>query len=112
MGEIAKKKLFTSKGVILSGHDLPDDLPAKEVDAIRAAGGLEDQRLSAKRGKSSRSSKGGKLTDPKADEVAVAAAAVEAAQAKLEAAGDDVAEKAEAERELADAEAKLAQLEG
>jgi|GEM_PF-3235597 len=111
MGEMAKKKLFTSKGVILSGHELPDDLPAKELDAIRAAGGLEDQRSSAKRGKSSRSTKGGKSADAKADELAAAEAAVEAARAKIEAAGNDLAKKAEAERELSDAEAELAQLE-
>lgn len=104
MADIAKKKLLTSKGVILSGQELPDDLPKGEVDAIRKAGGLEEQR---------RSSKGGKSAKPtKADLVAEAEKVVADAEAELSAAGEDLAKKAEAQKTLDAAQAELAKLKG
>lgn len=99
MAEFAKKKLLTSKGVIRSGQELPDNLPKGEVDAIRKAGGLEEQRRPAKPRK-------GETPDA----IAAAEKSVADAKADLAAVGEDLAKKAEAEKALAAAEAELAKL--
>jgi len=106
MADIAKKKLLTSKGVVRSGEELPDSLPAKEVDAIRAAGGIEEQRTATR--KSGKPAK--KVDKPTAAEIAAAEQAVADAEADVSAAGEDLAKKAEAQKTLEAAQANLAKL--
>jgi hypothetical protein len=42
MAAIAKKQLYTSGGIVLAGQALPK-LPAKEIEAIRLSGGLDEE---------------------------------------------------------------------
>jgi hypothetical protein len=39
----ARATLYTSKGVVAVGAEIPASLPAAEVEVIRAAGGLEEE---------------------------------------------------------------------
>ncbi|MCG6115099.1 MAG: hypothetical protein MEQ84_07855 [Mesorhizobium sp.] len=44
MADIAAKKLFTSKGIVRAGGDLPKGLPAAEMKLIREAGGVDEAK--------------------------------------------------------------------
>jgi hypothetical protein len=97
MAHIAKKKLITSKGIVRSGEELPD-LPAAELKAIAAAGGIAAPEPRANAAAKTLSD------DRKKAEKAVADA-----EALVESATSDD-EKAEAGRLLDEARAALAAL--
>lgn len=108
MGEVAKFKLITSKGVVLAGDPVPDGLLSeKELGAIREAGGLEG--APAKKGKG-KSGKGGSGADAAA--IAAAEQKVLDAQAAVTAAGTDTVVLDKAKEDLAEAEAELIALKG
>lgn len=102
MAHIAASKLMTSKGNVLSGEELPNDLPADEVKAIGEAGGILDWKASGKA-----ANEGGRKATGKAAEKRAAENAVKDAEALVANASTD-ADRETAQKLLDDATAELA----
>lgn len=101
MADIAAKKLFTSKGIVRAGVELPKGLPAAELKLIRKAGGVDEA-------KSALSSVKDKAAQAEITRLEKAVRDAEDAVGKAE--GDEA--KAMAEATLKDAQASLEAAKG